>query len=67
MVQRVNVTFILIRQVIKNSIMFNGFWEDARPFELICLGLKEYKELNISEHPEVKRCPLVVRNEVIIN
>lgn len=52
MVQRVNVTFILIRQVIKNSIMFNGFWEDVRPFELICLGLKEYKELK-DQHPKI--------------
>lgn len=52
MVQRVNVTFILIRQVIKNSIMFNGFWEDARPFEVICLGLKEYEELK-DQRPKI--------------
>lgn len=38
--------------MIKNSIMFNGFWEDARPFEVICLGLKEYKELK-DQHPKI--------------
>lgn len=38
--------------MIKNSIMFNGFWEDARPFEVICLGLKEYKELK-DQRPKI--------------